>query len=166
MRSERKKENCLRYSNFFSKIYTQQGWVRIIIQKGTEIISCPVLASFHFLLNLLKNCFGLFCFKHQRRCFLYAHLGYFQPSKYSEIQAIVFQNILKYKPYKTGHSLITLINPHTTKSLPYCLQVTDCKKWVLTLKRLWQRTGLKKIEPDVEKEKVNFLPINFWGTEF
>lgn len=56
--SKKKKENSLRYSKFFSKIYTQQGWVWIIIQKGTEIISHPVLVLFHLLLNLLKNCFA------------------------------------------------------------------------------------------------------------
>lgn len=110
MRSEQKRENSLRYSKFFSKIYTQQGWVWIITQKGTEIISHLVLASFHLLLNLLKNCFGLFCFKHQRRCFLYAHLGYFQPSKYSEIQAIQNRSFFDH-PHKSSHNKIIALLP-------------------------------------------------------
>lgn len=105
-----KKENSLRYSKFFSKIYIQQGWVWIIIQKGTEIINHPVLVLFLLLLNLLKNCFGLFCSKHQSHCFLYAHLGYFQPSKFSEIQATKNKSFFVH-PHKSSHSKIIALLP-------------------------------------------------------
>lgn len=108
MRNEQKKENSLRYSKFFSKTYTQQGWVWIIIQKGSEIISHPVLVLFHLLLNLLENCLGLFCFKHQSYCFLYAHLGYFQ--QFSEMQAIKNKSFFVH-PHKSSHNQIIALLP-------------------------------------------------------
>lgn len=91
------------------KYISSRGEHESSVRKANKWAFSPCWFCFTCFLNLWRDCFALFCFKHQSYNFQYVHfLGYTQPSEISEIQAILNQSFSVHSHKSSYNKIIAL----------------------------------------------------------